>query len=540
VVLLAVSGACGGDRAAARGTLVIATGGDPDALFPPVVATLQGQQVVDLMFDRLAEIGDDLTVLGDVGFTPRLATGWRWAADSASVTFTLDSAARWHDGRPVRGADVVAALALIRDPRVASPAVSDLADVDSVTAAGDREATVWFGTTAPTRFYSLTRFLVPVPSHLLDGVRRDSLRASSLARAPVGNGPFRFVRWQPRERIELAADTTHPRGRPGLDRVIFSIAADAAAITAKMVAGEADLLENVAPADVARLRGVRDLRLRPYATLEYGFLGFNLRDPSDTTRPHPVLGDVAVRHAITRAIDRDRAVRAVFDSLAWPALGPVVRAQFTADTTLDPLGHDPAAARASLEAAGWQDRDGDGVRERDGRALTFTVLVPSTSLPRQRLATLLQDDLRAVGVRMETATLEGAVIGPRLGARDFDAWLGAWTTNPSPGSVRQTWGSPGGRPGAQNFGMYVSAAFTAHVDSGLATADATAARAHFRAAYATIRDDAPAVWLYEPRRLMAVHARIRIPSLRRDKWWVTIPTWSVDPGARLPRDGTAR
>ena len=92
--------ACSGEKTPAPatdsgGTLVIAVGGDPETLFPPLASTTTAQVVGDLVYDRLAEIGDSLGTVGDQGFQPRLAKTWEWAPDSLSIAFHIDPAARW-------------------------------------------------------------------------------------------------------------------------------------------------------------------------------------------------------------------------------------------------------------------------------------------------------------------------------------------------------------------------------------------------------------------------------------------------------------
>ena len=111
--------------------------------------------------------------------------------------------------------------------------------------------------------------------------------------------------------------------------------------------------------------------------------------------------------------------------------------------------------------------------------LAFTVLVPTSSAVRQRMAVLLQGQLRTVGARVTVEPLELAAFNDRLQARRFDAAVGGWHADPSPAGVQQTWGSAGARPGGSNFGSYVSPAFDAQVDSALGTTDARRAERHW-------------------------------------------------------------
>jgi len=206
--------ACGGSDAersapagATGGTVIIAAPAEADLLLPPLVATIAGKQVVDLVFDHLAEIGDSLNTVGDAGFQPRLAQRWEWAPDSLSVAFHVDPRARWHDGRPVRAADVRFSFDLIRDPKVGSPHVATIAGIDSITVRDSLTAVAWFPRRGPESFFTVAYNLAILPEHLLKDTPRGELRSSAFARQPVGSGRFRFSRWESGQRVELVADT---------------------------------------------------------------------------------------------------------------------------------------------------------------------------------------------------------------------------------------------------------------------------------------------------------------------------------------------
>jgi peptide/nickel transport system substrate-binding protein len=532
------SGSDAGHANAAGGTLVIATVGDPESLVPAVAVSLAGAQVIAQLFDRLAEIGPSLNTVGDQGFEPRLARSWSWAADSLSVRFALDPRARWHDGRPVTAGDVAFSFRLATDPRTASPTAALLANVDSVTAPDSATAVVWFARRSPQQFFDAVYQVYVVPEHLLRGVDPARLAASEFARRPVGSGRFRFARWEHGARIELVADTANWRGRPRLDRVIWAVNSDPGAATRALVSGAADWWESVRGEGLAMVRRAPALRALEYPSLDQGYLAFNLRGLGDA--PHPVLGDRAVRRALAAAIDRAPVVRNVFDSAAVPRGVPAPRA--LAPDAPEAMGpaFDPAAAARALDAAGWRDADGDGVRERGGRPLELRLLVHTTSAARRQLAVLLQEQLRRAGVRVAVDARDPAAFAAALRAGEWDAMLEAWHADPDPRGILQRWGAPaaGGRGGANVTG-YRSAAFEALVDSAGATFDRARAAALFARAYAVLADDAPAVWLYEARNVAGAHRRLRPEGLRADAWWAGLAEWHIPPAEREARDRAA-
>lgn len=535
---LCIVASCGGDPSAARngGTVVIGTPADADALLAPLVDGVQGRIVSELLFDRLADIGPALNTVGDAGFEPRLARSWRWSSDSLAITFALDPAARWHDGRPVRAVDVVFGLQAIRDSGNVSPLTASTADVVSATALDSLSVEIRFSRRAPEQFYSAT-LIVPLPQHVFGAIASGALRTSPEARAPVGSGRFRLVRWENGVRIELAAVEDHYRGRPHLDRVLFSIAPEVATGIARLKAGDTDVWDPLPPAEIPEVATQSHLRLISSPSFDYAFMAFNFRDPKNPSRPHPLFGDAGVRRAITLAIDRTLIVKAIFDTLALPSLGPFVRAQSSADTTLRQIPFDRAAAEALLDSLGWKERGADGVRRRGGRALAFSTILPSTSRTRERAAVLIQEQLRAVGVAMSIERMDFPVFLSAQTGGKFDAVMGGTRTTPSPSGVRGSWASsaiPGG--GTQNPWHYQSAKFDAAVEAGLGAMDPTESKAQLRRAYQQIIDDAAAVWLLELRNVSAVHRRFVVPTWRPDAWWLTLGEWSVDPAQRLPRD----
>jgi peptide/nickel transport system substrate-binding protein len=423
---------------------------------------------------------------------------------------------------------------------VASPAAPLVADIDSVSAPDARTAVFHFRRRSPQQFFDATYQMYVVPQHLLAGVARDSLATSAFARRPVGSGRFRFVREEPGQLVEIAADTLNYRGRPGVGRVLWTVRGDPNAATRALLAGEADVWEQVRPDMLPQVVAAADLRPVAYPSLDLGFLVFNVRPAQNGAREHPLFGDRALRRALATAVDRASAARNVFDTLAYGDVAPVPRAVsgWAASATGPRFAAD--SARAALEALGWRDGDGDGIRERGGRPLAFTLLVPSTSAARMRYAVLLQAQLKTVGARVDVEPVDLARFATQLDRRAYDAALLATHTDPAPASLLQQWGAPGaGGRGAGNVGGYHNAAFEALMDSAGATFDHARARALYQRAFTVLADDAPAIWLYEPRNVAGVHRRLEPGALRADGWWSGLADWRVRPGATLARDRAA-
>src|SRR3954465_1867230 len=124
---------CAGSESGGKtsgGTLAISIGGDPDVLIPSLVQTTQGAQVIDMIYDRLADIGDSLNIVNDHGFVPRLSDRWTWSPDSLRISFHLNPNAKWHDGVPVRSNDVRFTVASTKDSALGSPTAPVITNID--------------------------------------------------------------------------------------------------------------------------------------------------------------------------------------------------------------------------------------------------------------------------------------------------------------------------------------------------------------------------------------------------------------------------
>ena len=516
------------------GTVVISSPAEPENLMPPLTTSVSGHQVEDLLFDRLAMIGASLNTVGDIGFTPALADRWEWASDSLSIAFHLDTAARWHDGVRVRAQDVAFSFAVYRDPKTGSPAAALLGNLDSATVRDSLTPVLWFHKRTPSQFFDAVMQVYILPSHLLATTDRATLASSPLATKPVGSGPFRFVRWEQGQVLEVVADTTGGRRRARLDRVVFTKAPDPLTAFTRVATGEADVFESVRPDKVTDVLTNAQLSLVVGPSLDYSYLGFNLLDPA-TKRPHPIFGDRRVRQALTLATDRRAIVANIYDTLAVQSRGPFTSAQPSADASLKPMPYSVDSANALLDAAGWK-RGPDSLRRKNGKVLAFSIIVPSSSVPRMRSSVLLQEQFRRVGADVRIDGMDfGGFIG-RTTARQFDAMINAWNQDAGPGNALDTWAGAAAIPGGNNYGSYRSPAFDAQLDSGLAAFEPAAMRAHFAAAWRIIADDAPAIWLAEPRRVMAVHKRIQMTGARPDAWWAGMAAWTIPAAQRIARD----
>jgi peptide/nickel transport system substrate-binding protein len=515
------------------GTIVIATTADPGTLFPPLMFQTSAKQITEQIYDYLADVGPTMNTLSDEGFRPGLSDRWRWSSDSLMLTFYLNPHAKWHDGRAVTARDVQFTLSLYKNPALGGESRTELGNIDSVTVADSLTAVFWFHQRAPSQFLDAAAQMLVLPAHQLERISVDSLR--ELPPPPIGTGRFRFRTWNKGASVEIVADTSNYRGRAMLDRVIWSVAPEYTTAVTKLFSGDADVFDAMRVEDQAKMRRHTILKAFVLPGTGYGFMQFNLRDPANRSRPHPLFGDRNVRRAIAMSIDRSSLVKSVFDTFAVVPAGPTVRAYPTTDPRIVQLPFDTARAGAILDSIGWTRHGSDGMRSKNGRELAFPLLVTLGSMSRVRMGVLIQEQLRRVGIRVTLDQMEGRTLDAKRTTHTFDAVLGMWIMGASPDGTRAAWTTAGMGKDGVNYGSYSNHTFDVQLDSALAS-DPAHAREKFTAAYQTINEDAPAVWIYEPRTIVGLHRRIRTARMRPDAWWFSLADWSISPSERTLRD----
>jgi len=508
--------------------MVIATTGDADVLLPPVTTVTTGINVSDLIFCRLAELTPALNTVDDSGFRPVLARRWEHP-DSLTIVFHLDPRARWQDGRAVTAADVAYTFGVYRSPEVNAALAPFLAAIDSVTVRDSLTAVFRFKRWYPEQLYDATYHMRILPHHLLDTIPAAQLATSAFARAPVGDGPYRFASWAAGSEIRLTADSSWFLGRPGLDRLVWRITPELATAVSGLLAGEADAMEIIpARGQLERVQQSADVRLVPYPSPFYAAIVFNLRRPAFAARE--------VRRAIAMAVDRETVVRSVFGPFAQVAVGATSPMQWIWSDSIRQPAFDTAAAARALDAAGWR-RAAGGWRASRGAVLRFDLLVPTSSQVRQQAAVILQGQLKRIGVDLRIQPLEFTVMERRTQTGDFDAAFVSRTIDPSPSSVLQWW-SPGA---GDNIGRYADTVFQALTAAALRARTRAAAAPLWREALERLNDEAPAIFLFSPRNNAAVATRIDHVTIRPDDWLATVTDWRVSEARPIARDrGTAR
>lgn len=524
------AGSCPADNC---GTLVIASLAEPSTLNPAVAGDIEARDVHDLIFDKLADLGPSMTTAGDTGFAPRLAESWS-REDDRTLVFRLRDA-RWHDGAPVRAQDVVFSYTAQTDPELNSPHAASLQPIAEIAIRDSLTVVVRFHEVYGAQLYDAVYHLRILPEHLLRDVPLETWPTATFSRAPVGTGPYRFVRWDAGERILLERNDGYWGPIASIPRVAYQVLGSHEPIVNAMVTENADAVNALMVGPFRdRLAAAPHLRAVSFSPPQYAFLAFNFRPPGEDRGQHPVLGDVAVRRALVTSVNRPEIVEAVMGPIGRPGKGPVTRLQWIWSEDLPEPAFDPEQARNDLARAGWTDADGDGIRDRDGQPLRVRITATTSPLQHQ-FGVLIADAWRRIGVDVELEELDPATHAARAEQGAFDALVSSWLHDLEPyAAVRQRW-TAGGLDGA-NVSAYVNPEYERLITSAYREPDADRALDLWQQSLQIFAEDYPALFLFDMAPEVWIHERVQDSKLRSDSWLAFLATWRIDAANALERD----
>jgi peptide/nickel transport system substrate-binding protein len=514
---LAASSACVAPQRPAD-ILVIASGADLESANPLVTTHPLARQV-----QRYALFVTLLKQDSALALQPYYARRWRWSADRRTLTLTLASGLKWHDGAPTTARDAAFTLLAARDRATGFPRAAELAALDSAMAPDDSTLQLSFRA-APPSIPSLLAELPIVPEHLLGRIPRRKLRFASFNDDPVGNGPFRFVSRQRNTRWSFSRNDAFPAslgGPPALRGFVIAVVDEATTKFAGLASGELDMA-GISPAMAALVQRDRSLRLVTYPVLFGNAIFFN------TTRPP--FDDARVRRAVALSIDRTRLVDVAMSGYGQPATSAV-----PPDSPLawhDGATKDTAAADSLLDAAGWRRATG-GVRVRGGHRLAAELL--SVGSGDNVVEQLVQADLAARGVVVTLRLTEmGAFLTTaRAGDRRFDMLLAGVPGDLSLSYISAMFASSQ-RGGTLDYTGYHSRALDALLDAAAAAPAGEPSRIAWSAVQAALDTLAPATWLFHARGVQGMSQRVRNVHMDLRGELVTLHDWTLAPRGDVP------
>lgn len=330
------------------------------------------------------------------------------------ITFELREGVRWHDGAPFTSRDVAFTYDALMDDRVASPRKSDYDLVLSLQAPDERTVRVVYRRPfSPALESWMTSVL---PAHLLAKLAPDQwpLRFN---RAPVGTGPFKFAEWKTNQFVRVARNDDYFRGRPHLDGIVFRTLPDPLTLRLAFETRQVDFW-SADPWAVGSFKTDDRFTVFTSPSNSYNYVGWNLR--------RPLFRDLRVRQALAHAVNVGQMIRYVLYGYGTQSTGIFTPEMWFFNPRVQPLAHDPEKARRLLDEAGWIPGP-DGIRVKDGQRFAFTLLTNNGNVVRSDIATLVQADLKAVGIEVKVEMYEWAVFLKNfVNKGEFDAVVLGW------------------------------------------------------------------------------------------------------------------
>ncbi|MBL7685097.1 MAG: peptide-binding protein [Deltaproteobacteria bacterium] len=484
-------------------------GSEPDTLNHLTATDAYESRINSFVFDSLIERDNET-----LEWKPKLASSWEVSDNKMQFTFHLRRDVKWHDGKPFTADDVIYSFDRIQDPKVDAPHLrvyyKDIKKLEKVD-----DYTIRFTYAKP--YFKALVFCgeIPIiPKHIFDD--GSDFNKNPAGRHPIGTGPYRFLRWDTGKKIVLEKNTDYwdAHKMPGLQQIVFKIISEDSVALQELKKGEVDLaglrpIQWVRQTDSKKFN--RDFVKHEYYAPGYRFIGWNLKNP--------LFQDAKVRRALTQLIDRQSIVDKLEFGLGKVISGPFFFQGYEYNQTIPPLPYDPEDSKKLLEEAGWEKSNESGLLEKEfeveeeGKKIKkkmsfqFTFLIPSGARFYERLATLMKEDFKKVGIEMKIRTMEWAAFIGRINKRDFEATALGWSAGFDEDPY-QVWHSSQAKQGS-NFVGFENKEADEIMEEARKTFNQDRRAKLYHRFHEIIADEQPYTFLYTGESLIARSARFK-------------------------------
>jgi peptide/nickel transport system substrate-binding protein len=443
---------------------------------------------------------------------PELATSWKISRHGRAITFQLRHVVSFSDGTPFTANDVAYTIHALMDPALHSPTGDSFR-----SAPGDVAATI----SAPDQITIVFPAPVAGLERLFDQVAILSARSPNKESAVLG--PFVVARYHPGTEVVLDRNPhywkTDASGRrlPYIDQVHLDIQQNREIELARFTRGELHLINSLDPEMFSRLAKREPAQVRDAGpSLESEMMWFNQNPAAPLPEYEKAwFRSQNFRRAISAAINRADICRVVYYGHAQSAAGPISPAnRFWFDARLQPHAFDPKDALDRLRRDGFQF-DGGALRDRDGHSVEFSIITNSGNKAREHMAAMMQQDLAAIGIKLNIVTLDFRSLIERISQSfQYEACLlGLTNYDLDPSSQMNVWLSS-----ASNHQWYPNqkvpaTAWEAEIDRLMQAQAATVVRekrkAYFDQVQEIVSDQAPFLYLITKNSLSAVSPKLQ-------------------------------
>ncbi len=422
---------------------------------------------------------------------PALATSWKRTGDT-TWEFELRRDVKFSDGTPLTANDVV--VSFERAPVVPnSPASLSLftRSIKQVSAIDPHKVRIETKYPDPLLPTMVPEILI-IPAKLKDATTADYNAGKSM----IGTGPFAFESYTAGDRLTMKRNDHYWGPRPDWAKVTLRFITNDASRVAALLSGDVNLIENVPPDLVDRVKkaGFNIVQSKPVLPVYVGFdVGRDVTPDVSAVNPAPgadtnPLRDKRVRQALSYGIDRKAISERIQQGTTTPAGQLLLDDLFGASPNVKPLPYDPAKAKALLAEAGYKN------------GLNVTIHGPNDRLANDsRVVQSIAQMWNRIGVNAKAEVMPWSVYFPKAGKREFSIWL------LSSGSISEmatalnsvvVTHDPKNGKGVNNRGRYSNAKLDDLVNTAFLTLDDHKRRELLQKASELFADEQPVMPLY--------------------------------------------
>lgn len=476
------------------GTLIDAMSGEPSGLIAMIAGESAASAIAGNIFNSLLKYDRNLELKGE------LASSWDISSDQRTITFHLKPDLKWADNQPLTSADVLFTWQLVTDDKTRTPYG---ADYKLVIKAETPDALTFRVSYQQPYAPALDTWagLQILPKHILQG---QDINTTAFARNPVGSSYYKLDKWRNGESITLSRNPNSTQGQARIDHLVSRMIPDKASQFLELLADNIDTMA-LNPIQYARIFPARaDLnkKIALYKELgnSYTYLGFNLK--------HKPFDDIRVRQAINYAIDKQELIDGVLLGLGEPVSSPYKPGTRWSNPDLKPYAYNPKKALELLKQAGYEDHDGNGILDKNGKALAFEILT-NQNPERVMSAVLIQRRLKEIGIDVTIRQLEWAsFVGRFIKTGDFDVVVLGWSLSLDPDQFG-IWHSSQNKPGQFNFINYSNPEVDKLLEQGRLELNPDKRMKIYHEFAKILLQDSPIVYLYAGYGLPAIHKRVK-------------------------------
>ena len=473
--------------------MVVGSISDARTLVPALASDSASSDICGAVFNGLVKYDKNINIIGD------LAESWEVLDGGLVILFHLRKGVKWHDGVLFTAKDVEFTYRKLVDPSVKTPYSGDFERIEKLEVVDDYTVKVIYKEPFSPALSSWGMWIMP--EHIL---KNEDLNRTSFARHPIGTGPYKFKTWKTGEKIELVSNHEYFEGRPFIDRYIYRVIPDDATIFLELQTRGVDWT-GLSPLQYIRQTSNNFFRANynkfKYPSFGFTYMAYNLADPK--------FQDVRVRQAFNYAVNKKEIIDTIFFGLARVTTGPYMMDSWAYNKDVPSVPYDPAKARVLLAEAGWNDADGDGWLDKDGKPFEFTLIVNQGNAERSRCAEMVQKYMKDVGIKVKIRVLEwSALINDFINKKRFEAVLMGWFLSRDPDNY-DIWHSSKTREGEFNFIGYKNPEVDRLLEEGRRTFDQAKRQAAYHKVHEIIYSEQPYLFLYSAEALPIINKRFR-------------------------------